>query len=81
MKNKKAVALKRFFEEIHVVGKGEGYLAYKIIEVAKEHDIPVKRDEKLTEELYSVELYDQIPQEMVDDVAKVLEFLYNIKKQ
>ena len=81
MKSKKAVAIKRFFEEIHVVGKGEGYIAYKIIETAKEHEIPIKRDAKLVQELYEVELYEQIPQEMVEDVAKVLEFLYNIKKR
>ncbi len=78
--SKKAVAIKRFFEDIHVVGKGEGYLAYKIIETAREHDIPIKEDAKLAEELFSVELYEEVPKELVEDVAKVLEFLYNMKK-
>ena len=80
MKDKKAVALKKR-EDIKVVGKGRGYIAKKIIEVAKEHNIPIKEDEELIERLFGVELYESIPEELYEHIVKVLEFLYNIKKQ
>ena len=79
MRDKKAVALKKT-EHIKVVGKGRGYIAKKIIEVAKEHNIPVKEDSELLDPLFGVELYESIPEELYEHVVKVLEFLYNIKK-
>ena len=80
MRDKKAVALRKE-RKCRVVGKGRGYIAQKIIEVAKEHDIPIKEDEELVERLFGVELYENIPEELYEHVVKVLEFLYNIKKQ
>ncbi|BCD67796.1 EscU/YscU/HrcU family type III secretion system export apparatus switch protein [Nitratiruptor sp. YY09-18] len=77
---KKAVAIKKFVEDIRVVGKGEGYIALKIIETAKEEGIPIYEDKKLADELYEVELYDDVPEVLVDHVVKVLDFLYNMKK-
>ncbi|BCD62513.1 MULTISPECIES: EscU/YscU/HrcU family type III secretion system export apparatus switch protein [Nitratiruptor] len=77
---KKAVALKKITQEIKVVGKGEGYIAKKIIEVAEEHDIPIKSDRELVEKLFAVELYDDVPEELYEYIVKVLDFLYNIRK-
>ena len=79
MRDKKAVALKKK-QKFKVVGKGRGYIAQKIIEVAKEYNIPIKEDEELIDRLFEVELYENIPDELYEHVVKVLEFLYNIKK-
>ncbi len=77
---KKAVALKEQKDQkIKVVGKGRGYIAQKIIEVAKEHHIPIKEDPPLVERLCEVELYEEIPEELYEYVVKVLDFLYNKK--
>ncbi len=78
---KKAVALKERDKKIKVVAKGRGYIAQKIIEVAKEHHIPIKEDPPLVERLCEVELYEEIPQELYEYVVKVLDFLYNKKNQ
>jgi len=77
---KKAVALKKYApKKIKVVGKGEGYIAQIIIEVAKEHGIPIKKDPFLVEELFEVDLYEEVPEELYHYVVEVLDFLYNIK--
>ncbi len=77
---KKAVALKEQKDQkIKVVAKGRGYIAQKIIEVAKEHHIPIKKDPPLVERLCEVELYEEIPDELYEYVVKVLDFLYNKK--
>ncbi len=77
---KKAVALKEIHERIEVVAKGKGYVAKKIVEVAKEHNVPIKKDPLLVEKLCEVELFHEIPDELYEYVVKVLDFLYNKKK-
>ncbi len=76
-KPKTAVALSYEPEqEVPVVlAAGKGYLAERIIERAKEADIPVHRDEKLAERLSKVELGAGIPPELYEVVAEVLVFV------
>ena len=45
-----------------VVAKGRGTIGAKIIEVAKEHDIPIEENEVLAGALSNVELGDEIPE-------------------
>jgi len=47
-----------------VVAKGRGTLGTKIIEVAKENDIPIEENEVLAGALSHVELGDEIPAEL-----------------
>src|SRR5207245_6196498 len=49
-----------------LLGKGTGYLAEKIKEIAKEEDIPVVRDISLAHALYEMELDTQVPEELFD---------------
>jgi len=79
MKEKKAVALKEYAKNFKVVAKGRGRIAETIINVAREHKIPITRDEELVENLCRVELYEDIPPELYDYVVKVVEFIYNKK--
>jgi flagellar biosynthesis protein len=61
-----------------VVAKGRGTLGAKIIEVAKEHDIPIEENEVLAGALSNVELGDEIPAELYKAVAEVLVFVMRL---
>jgi flagellar biosynthesis protein len=61
-----------------VVAKGKGTLGAKIIEVAKEHDIPIEENEVLAGALSNVELGDEIPTELYKAVAEVLVFVMRL---
>lgn len=65
-----------------VVAKGQDYLAMKIIEIAQQHDIPMKEDRPLARALYAaVEVNSQIPQEFYQAMAEVMAWVYRIKKE
>jgi flagellar biosynthesis protein len=76
----KAVALSYTRGDVapSVVGKGEGYLAEKIIEVGAEAKVPIVQDKKLVEELTRIDLGENIPPELYQVVAEVLVFISNI---
>ena len=57
-----------------VVAKGKGTIGAKIIEVAKEHDIPIEENEVLAGALSNVELGG-------DFVAEVLVFVMRLTKR
>ena len=58
-----------------LLGKGTGYLAEKIKEIAREEDIPIVRDVSLAHALYTMEEDQQIPEELFDAVAEVLKWV------
>ena len=58
-----------------VIATGKGYLADKIIQKAKEADIPLYQDEKLTNTLSKLELGSMIPPELYSVVAEILVFV------
>ena len=64
-----------------VVAKGKGAIGEKIIEVAKEHDIPIEENEVLAGALSNVELGDEIPAELYKAVAEVLVFVLRLTKR
>ncbi len=80
---KKAIALKYTPEKDKapkVVAKAKGYLAYIIEKTAKEHNVYVKQEPTLVNDLYKLNIDDQIPQELYEAVAKILVFVYKLKK-
>ena len=58
-----------------VIASGKGYLADRIIERAKEADIPLHKDEKLASTLSKLEIGDMIPPELYEVVAEILVFV------
>ena len=58
-----------------VIASGKGFLADRIIERAKEADIPLHKDEKLANSLSKLEIGDAIPPELYEIVAEVLVFV------
>ena len=55
------------------VGKGE--VAERIIETAKENDVPFYQDNKLAETLSRLQIGDTIPPELYEVVAEILVFV------
>lgn len=64
-----------------VVAKGQGKSAQNIIQLAKEHDVPLKKDENLVELLSKVELDEEVPPQMYKAVAEIFSFLYKLNKE
>lgn len=64
-----------------LVAKGQGVLAEKIIELAKEHGIPIKEDVQLVEVLSSLELNQEIPPDLYKAVAEILSFIYALNRK
>lgn len=58
-----------------VIASGTGVLAEKIIEKAKEADVPIHRDDKLANTLSKLEIGDLIPPELYEVVAEILVFV------
>ena len=65
-----------------VVAKGADAVAFKIREIAKEHDIPILENKPLARLIYKeVEIDQEIPEEMYQAVAEVLVAVYKIKNK
>ncbi|MFT8317152.1 MAG: EscU/YscU/HrcU family type III secretion system export apparatus switch protein [Sporolactobacillus sp.] len=80
-KRKKAVALKydRGLDQAPVVqAKGEGEIARRIIEAAKEYHIPVQEDPNLVSLLAELDLNQMIPPELYRAVAEIFSFIYKV---
>jgi flagellar biosynthesis protein len=58
-----------------ILATGKGALAEKIIEKAKEADVPLYRDDKLASTLSKLEIGDAIPPELYQVVAEILVFV------
>ena len=59
---------------------GEGYVAQKIVEIAKESGVPVLPEPGLTKMLSKLGVGDAIAPEMYDAVAKVLVFVSEVDR-
>ncbi len=64
-----------------VIAAGNGPIAERIIQVARENDIPIREDEMLAQALSMVDLEKAIPQELYAVVAEVLAYVYRIKNK
>lgn len=63
-----------------VVASGFGKVADRIIEKAKEADVPVHKDGKLADTLSRLEIGEEIPPELYEVVAEVLVFVDKLEK-
>ncbi|MCR4924088.1 MAG: EscU/YscU/HrcU family type III secretion system export apparatus switch protein [Lachnospiraceae bacterium] len=63
-----------------IVATGKGAIAEKIIEKAKEADVPLHEDSKLAETLSKLEIGDYIPPELYAVVAEILVFVDEMEK-
>ncbi len=81
-KLKQAVALEYDPTESapRIIASGVGKVAERIIETAKEADVPVHQDAKLASTLAKLEIGDMIPPELYEVVAEVLIFVDGMEK-
>jgi flagellar biosynthesis protein len=80
----KAVALKYNEHEDRapkVIAKGQGQIAEKIIETAKQNGIPVYQDHDLLELLAQVDIDREIPSELYTAVAEILTWVYRANSE
>lgn len=80
--NKKAVALMYDpnNQAPQVVASGKGAIADKIIDTAKESDVPLYKDTNLTETLLKLDIGDCIPPELYGVVAEILVYVDKMDK-
>lgn len=81
-KKKQAIALQYNpgDEAPTIVASGMGIVADKIIEKAKESDVPLYEDSKLANTLTKLEIGDMIPPELYGVVAEILVFVDNLDR-
>lgn len=73
----RAVSLKYDGKEApRVTAKGEGLLAERILEIAREHGIPLHEDPDLVNLLAKLDLGEEIPRALYVAVAEVIAFAY-----
>lgn len=64
----------------YVLAKGEGYLAQKIKDVARENSIEVVENKPVARMLYhNVEIGETVPPELYQAVAEILAFVYHLQ--
>jgi flagellar biosynthesis protein len=83
-RRKKAAALRYIQKKDSapkVIAKGSGIMAEKILQIAREYDIPIKEDVHLVEVLSTIDLYQEIPPELYKAVAEILVFVYRMTKK
>jgi len=64
-----------------VVAKGADHMAFRIREIAREHQVPIVENKPVARALYKLEVGEQIPEEMFKAVAEVLAYVYSLKKR
>lgn len=79
---KQAVALSYDVDDgaPRVLAAGEGYLAEKIIEKAKEADVPLHQDDKLAQSLLKLDIGELIPPQLYEAVAEVLVYVDKMER-
>ena len=63
-----------------ILATGKGEVAERIIEKAKENDVPFYQDNKLAETLSRLQIGDAIPPELYDVVAEILVFVDDMER-
>ena len=64
-----------------VSAKGSGRVAEKIIQLARDHGIPIHEDPALVEVLSQLDLHQEIPPTVYVVVAEILAFVYSLHQR
>ena len=82
-KRKRAVALQYAKEDRapKIVATGAGEVARRILDLAKQNNIPVRQDDSLVSILSKLDIGYEIPPETYRIVAEILAFLYRTDEE
>lgn len=64
----------------NVVAQGKGQIAQKIIELAKQNDIPMQEDASLVSSLLDIDLGDSVPPQLYAVIAEILILLEELDR-
>lgn len=64
-----------------VVARGQGRLAERIVEVARENGVTIREDPDLVELLYRLEVDRLIPEKLFVAVAEVMAYVYRVNQR
>jgi flagellar biosynthesis protein len=83
-RRRRAVALRYDTESDsapRIVAKGQGYLADRIVEIAREHDVHIHSDPQLAGVLSRLDIDTEIPETLYRAIAEVLAFVYRMNQR
>ena len=63
-----------------ITAKGEGWVAEKIIEIAQERNIPIRKDKDLLNLLSEIDVGREVPESLYKVVAELLAWVYQLNK-
>ncbi|MBB6142583.1 flagellar biosynthesis protein FlhB [Silvibacterium bohemicum] len=63
-----------------MVAKGQMQLAKKIIDIAKMHQVPVVRNIPLARSLFTLDLDEEVPEDLYNAVAEILNFVAKLEE-
>ena len=61
-----------------IAATGSGHIADEILRIARENDVPLRSDPALASALATLDVGQQVPQELFRAVAEVLAFVYKM---
>ena len=61
------------------MAKGQRVMAEKIKEVARQFGVPIMRNVPLAHALHDLDIGEEIPEELYEAVAEVLNFVYGLE--
>ncbi len=64
-----------------VTAKGRGVVAERIMEIARQHGIPLRSDPSLAEMLCKLDVEQEIPEHLYRIVAEILAFVYTVNNK
>lgn len=64
-----------------VTAKGQGWVAEKIIAMAEDKNIPIKKDKDLIELLGKIDVGQEIPEALYKVVAELLAWVYQLNNE
>jgi flagellar biosynthesis protein len=64
-----------------IASKGRGHVAERILELARQHNIPIREDKNLLQILSHLDLHQEVPTEVYKAVAEILAFIYRLSNR
>ncbi|MFW6022544.1 MAG: EscU/YscU/HrcU family type III secretion system export apparatus switch protein [Bacillota bacterium] len=62
-----------------IIASGQGTIAEKIIEAARENDILIEKNQDIVDILIQLNIGEEIPAELYQAVAEILSFIYRLE--
>jgi flagellar biosynthesis protein len=64
-----------------IAGTGQGLVAERILELARQFHIPVRQDKNLIQILARLEVHQEIPPEIYKAIAEIFAFVYRVSQR